>query len=237
MDLLDDIMGYSLDEEQRKVVYSNERHVLVVAGAGSGKSLTIIGKIRYLIENNNFLPSEILCISFTNASTMSLKKKLLDYYGYNLEVYTFHKLALEIIKEKTLVPVTIAPSDLLEYTIAEYFYGIILENDLAMKRVLKYFKVKIIGSYVNTYQKFLKQNSKEFLSFQKLIEKFLRLFKSQDFETTDFYRFSLQNRRKNFLENIRDTQVIITGTEKLDIENLKYLEYNVHNGQVKNKNF
>ena len=39
-------------------------------------------------------------------------------------------------------------------------------------------------------------------------------------------------RRKNFLENIEDTQVIITGTEKLDIENLKYLEYNVSNGKV-----
>ena len=39
-------------------------------------------------------------------------------------------------------------------------------------------------------------------------------------------------RRKNFLENIENTQVIITGTEKLDIENLKYLEYNVCNGQV-----
>ena len=38
--------------------------------------------------------------------------------------------------------------------------------------------------------------------------------------------------RKNFLENIKDTQVIITGTEKLDIENLKYLEYNVSNGKV-----
>lgn len=49
----------------------------------------------------------------------------------------------------------------------------------------------------------------------------------------DFMSELDKNRRRNFLENIRDTQVIITGTEKLDIENLKYLEYNVHNGQVK----
>lgn len=41
-------------------------------------------------------------------------------------------------------------------------------------------------------------------------------------------------RRKNFLENIKDTQVIITGTEKLDIEKLKYLEYNVSNGKILN---
>ena len=49
----------------------------------------------------------------------------------------------------------------------------------------------------------------------------------------DDFMSELDNtRRKNFLENIENTQVIITGTEKLDIENLKYLEYNVCNGQV-----
>ncbi len=48
----------------------------------------------------------------------------------------------------------------------------------------------------------------------------------------DFMSELDKNRRKNFLENIKDTQVIITGTEKLDIENLKYLEYNVSNGKV-----
>ena len=48
----------------------------------------------------------------------------------------------------------------------------------------------------------------------------------------DFMSELDKNRRKNFLENIENTQVIITGTEKLDIENLKYLEYNVSNGQV-----
>ena len=48
----------------------------------------------------------------------------------------------------------------------------------------------------------------------------------------DFMSELDKTRRKNFLENIKDTQVIITGTEKLDIENLEYLEYNVSNGQV-----
>jgi len=48
----------------------------------------------------------------------------------------------------------------------------------------------------------------------------------------DFMSELDRTRRKNFLENIEGTQVIITGTEKLDIENLKYLEYNVSNGKV-----
>ena len=51
----------------------------------------------------------------------------------------------------------------------------------------------------------------------------------------DFMSELDKNRRKNFLSNIENTQVIITGTEKLDIENLEYLEYNVSNGKVLKK--
>ena len=48
--LLDNINGFPLDNLQRQVVTSKTKHLLVSAGAGSGKTLTIIGKIRYLIE-------------------------------------------------------------------------------------------------------------------------------------------------------------------------------------------
>ena len=48
----------------------------------------------------------------------------------------------------------------------------------------------------------------------------------------DFMSELDRTRRKNLLQNIKDIQVIITGTEKLDIENLKFLEYNVSNGKI-----
>ena len=65
-DLLDNVNGYPLDKYQRKAVLINEENNLVIAGAGSGKTLTIVGKIRYLIELLNIRKEEILCISFTN---------------------------------------------------------------------------------------------------------------------------------------------------------------------------
>ena len=74
--LLDNINGYPLDEKQRKVVTSNQKYILVSAGAGSGKTLTIIGKIRYLIEIQKLKESEILCISFTNEAKNNLKNNL-----------------------------------------------------------------------------------------------------------------------------------------------------------------
>ena len=60
------VNGYELDKEQKQVVLSNSKNILVIAGAGSGKSLTIIGKIKYLINKQNINKEEILCISFTN---------------------------------------------------------------------------------------------------------------------------------------------------------------------------
>ena len=69
------ICGHTLDKQQLDIVFNNDKYLLVVAGAGSGKTLTILGKIKYLIEELNINEDEILCISFTNAATNSLKDK------------------------------------------------------------------------------------------------------------------------------------------------------------------
>ena len=65
----DKICGYFLDKQQQDIVLDNSDNLLVVAGAGSGKTLTILGKIHYLIKYKNISPREILCISFTRASS------------------------------------------------------------------------------------------------------------------------------------------------------------------------
>ncbi|MBO4737117.1 MAG: UvrD-helicase domain-containing protein, partial [Bacilli bacterium] len=56
--LFDDINGRSLDEEQRKAVLTDEKSVLVVAGAGSGKTLTICGKVEYLLKKEGVNPND-----------------------------------------------------------------------------------------------------------------------------------------------------------------------------------
>ena len=92
MDII--VNGCKLDNEQEKIVLDDGKNLLVVAGAGSGKSLTIVGKVKYLVNSIGIDPSRILCISFTNASVLSLKEKI----GMNGDVMTFHKLALSIFE-------------------------------------------------------------------------------------------------------------------------------------------
>ena len=86
------VNNYYLDEQQTQIVLDESESLLVVAGAGSGKSLTIVGKIKYLVEYKNVNPKEILCISFTNDATKSLKEKISQY---DIDVFTFHKLFLQ----------------------------------------------------------------------------------------------------------------------------------------------
>ena len=66
------VNGYELDKYQMNAIRSNHEATLVIAGAGSGKTLTILGKVLYLIQNG-YKEDEILCISFTNETTKSLK--------------------------------------------------------------------------------------------------------------------------------------------------------------------
>lgn len=125
--ILDNINGYPLDMEQRKAVITDEDSYLICAGAGSGKTLTMIGKIRYLIEHKKVNPKDILCISFTNFTTSSLKKAIQKQTTYNIDVYTFHKLGLEIIKKKGL-KINITSEKTLENIIKKYFNEEILVN-------------------------------------------------------------------------------------------------------------
>lgn len=207
--LLDDVLGYSLDVEQRKVVYDNSKHAIVIAGAGSGKTLTIIGKIRYLIEKKNIRENEILCISFTREASLSLKKKLKDYYNYEIEVYTFHKLALEIIKECTNTNINVTPSNLLEYIAEEYFYSLIKNNDKNMKRLLQYFGYYKFKNIQKNYDKFLKTNKKEITILIKNTIRFIRLFKGKNLDTSDFYKFYLENSKKYWFRTKRKNALFL----------------------------
>ncbi|MCQ2575209.1 MAG: UvrD-helicase domain-containing protein, partial [Treponema sp.] len=90
-DLLSNIDGKSLDEQQRAVVVSDEDRTLVLAGAGSGKTLTIAAKVKYLCVRKDIDPKNILLISFTNKSATEMTERIKNKLGIPVEATTFHK--------------------------------------------------------------------------------------------------------------------------------------------------
>jgi DNA helicase-4 len=90
----DNIEGRKLDDQQRTAIVTDEDNNLVIAGAGSGKTTTIVGKVSYVLGRYNTNPEEILLISFTNKSANTLSSRLqID----GLNAMTFHKLGKEVI--------------------------------------------------------------------------------------------------------------------------------------------
>lgn len=87
-----------LDNQQIESIVRKNRNQLVIAGAGSGKTTTIVGKVKYLLKTKQVNPEDILLLSFTNASASEMKERIKDETNVNLDVFTFHKLGLEIIK-------------------------------------------------------------------------------------------------------------------------------------------
>lgn len=108
------VEGYSLDRQQVESIENDSQNTLVVAGAGTGKTTTIIGKIKWIlnrwIRDRRNIP-RILVISFTHATRIELEKRILAeilsndeilkiyHPGVFLMVETFHSLALKIVKE------------------------------------------------------------------------------------------------------------------------------------------
>ncbi|MBP3461895.1 MAG: UvrD-helicase domain-containing protein [Bacilli bacterium] len=186
------ISNFYLDDEQQKIVEDKSKYLLVVAGAGSGKTLTILGKINYLIKYKKINKDDILCISFTKASSESLKEKIKKEFNLNMNVYTFHKLSLEIIKENK-IRYNITDTNTLDNVIHNFIFMDVLNNKKYMKRILKYFKIK----YKNKmeYIKYI-ENNEEVEMLEKLISTFIHLFKCNGYKLEDFNLFLKQAKRK-----------------------------------------
>ena len=97
-DFFDHCLKYPLDRQQRRSIVSEEDNCLVVSSAGSGKTSSIVGKVRYLIDIKHINPQNILLISYTNKAAAELTERV-DIAG--LRGYTFHKLAIDIIGKAT----------------------------------------------------------------------------------------------------------------------------------------
>ena len=140
---LDNILNSNvkLDNDQRKVVLSDEDYTLVVAGAGAGKSTTVAAKVKYLIERKGIKPSEILVISFTNESVKDLHKKIHIGLGINCEICTFHKVGYKIIKDNLNDSFNVAVTETLYGIIDEFLKTEVLKEPVIINKLILFFHI------------------------------------------------------------------------------------------------
>lgn len=136
-DLFDDLGGKSLDSQQREAIVVDEDAVKIIAGAGSGKTFTIQGKVKYLTEKRDVDPSEILAISFSNASVDDLKERIAE----PIDIKTFHKVGKDILTQYNQYsrPDTSA----LKRIIKRYLTKKALKNEDISKKLIEFFSFYI----------------------------------------------------------------------------------------------
>lgn len=187
-----------LDDEQTKPIIEMPKYSLIIAGAGSGKTLTMVGKIKYLLENDYYKPEEILAISFTNEAVNSLKKKININTGANVDTLTFHRLALNILKTNN-VEFNVLNSNYLEYLVDEFFNTKCFNNKNIANSFFKYNYVLFKTN--NNWNKLI--NEQTIKEAKKLIITFLNLFFGNGLNIHAWKGiFKLSNRHERYLLNI-----------------------------------
>src|SRR5579872_4021676 len=91
-----------LNEQQRLAVDTTEGPVMVIAGPGTGKTQILAARIGKILLETDAAPNNILCLTYTDAGTIAMRRRLLSFIGpdaYKVSIHTFHSFCNDIIQE------------------------------------------------------------------------------------------------------------------------------------------
>ena len=88
-----------LNPDQQKAVRSTDGPVRIIAGAGTGKTHTLISRIAYLINEKKVDPNKILSLTFTNKAAHELSERLMSKSLPTVHSITFHSLAAKLLRK------------------------------------------------------------------------------------------------------------------------------------------
>ena len=98
-EFFDAVESNPLTEQQRQAIVHDEDNALVIAGAGTGKTSTVVGKVGFILKKGWAAPEEILLLAFTSKAAEEMRERIERKLGVDVKVRTFHGLGLEIIAQ------------------------------------------------------------------------------------------------------------------------------------------
>ena len=204
-----------LNDRQREAVLHTDGPLLILAGAGSGKTKVVTHKIAYLIEEKGIFPGNILAITFTNKAANELKERVGRLLSANVDTMwmgTFHSICVRILRRDidkigynrsftiydrddqiTLIKECIKEKNLDKETYKESsvlaqiskLKDAMTDPDKFINQNYKDFYLRNIGELYSLYQEKLKQYNA--LDFDDLIIKTVQLLKSNS-DVLDYYQ-------------------------------------------------
>ena len=234
----------NLNKEQLEAVKYTDGPLLILAGAGSGKTRVLTTKVAYLVKEKKVSPYNILAITFTNKAANEMKERLTKMLGniYGMQVSTFHSFGLRIIKENYDVlgynkNFTILDSDdtltVIKKIMKELNIDPKIYNPKAIKNSISGAKNELINSY--EYSKYVGSNFEEIVDqvYKKYEEKLLTN-NSLDFDDLLILPIKLFNSHPDILEKYQNLFEYILIDEYQDTNRAQYILVKMISAKYKN---
>ena len=203
-ELFEDVGGRTLGIDQRKAILTDSISNLVIAGAGSGKTLTICGKAKWLLEDQKVPKEDIVFLSYSKASADDLERKL-SKINDNLNVSTFHSLGLKILETKDNKKQNVEPN-----------YDAIIERFFS-EEMLSSQNIGILRKVLEFYGKFaFTLDEKKYETKGEHFEK----LKEADFQTLKQILVNLSNNQEERETILKEK---VKSFEEMAIANFYYL--------------
>ena len=197
-----------LDEDQRRVILTDEDYCLVIAGAGAGKTTTVAAKVKYLVEKKGIEPSQILVVSFTNKAVQELRDKLNRDLAIDCPIATFHSTGNAILRKQSSEKLNIVDSSKLYFVLQDYFKSSILKNESLVNNLImffaSYFDAPYEGEDLNSF-------------FNKIAKSNFATMRS---DLNEFKQQAIDNRTK---KSVTIQSEVMRSHQEVEIANFLYL--------------
>ena len=224
----------NLNKEKKEAVLYNDGPLLILAGAGSGKTKVLTTKVAYLIEEKNISPYEILAITFTNKAAKEMKDRLNLLIGdisRNIQVSTFHSFGLRLLRDNCNVlgydrNFVIMDSDdsltVVKKILKDMDYDPKVYNPRAIRNKISSCKNEMIMP--RDYEKYaVSEYEKVVLKVYEKYEEKLRKNNSVDFDDLLILPIRLFNENKDILEKYQDRFKYVLIDEYQDTNEAQYI--------------
>ena len=224
----------NLNDKQKEAVLYNDGPLLIIAGAGAGKTKTLTTKIAYLIEEGLAAPYNILASTFTNKAAKEMRDRLYLLIGdeaRKLQVSTFHSFGLKLLRENYELlgydrNFVIMDSDdsltVVKKIIKDLNYDPKIYNPKAIRNKISSCKNELISAH--DYERYAVSDYEQVI--QKVYEKYehkLKTNNSVDFDDLLILPIKLFKEHRDVLEKYQDLYKYVLIDEYQDTNEAQYI--------------
>ena len=235
----------SLNDRQKEAVVNTDGPMLILAGAGSGKTKVLTTKVAYLIEEKKIDPNNILAITFTNKAAKEMKERIFKLEGnsaFYIQISTFHSFGLKILKENCELlgyekNFTILDSDdslsIIKKIMKELNIDANKYNPKAIKNVISNNKNEIIDP--EKYSLYVNTDFDEIaLEVYRKYEKSLKINNAVDFDDLLILPLKLFNNNPGVLQKYQEKYKYVFIDEYQDTNEPQYILSKMISAKYKN---